>query len=55
MPSRPSLATASQTMSQKLYEAASAAASQPGAAGESTSAGGRRDDDVIDAEIVDEK
>jgi molecular chaperone DnaK len=50
-----SLATASQTMSQKLYEAATAAASQPGPAGESASAGGRRDDDVIDAEIVDEK
>lgn len=50
-----SLATASQTMSQKLYEAASAAAAQGGPATDGATAGGRRDDDVIDAEIVDEK
>lgn len=52
------LATASQTMSQKLYEAASAAnasgAGTDGPAG-GPSSGGRNDDDVIDAEIVDEK
>jgi molecular chaperone DnaK len=51
-----SLATASQSMSQKLYEAAAASAQSDGGAG-GPSAGGSRpaDDDVIDAEIVDEK
>jgi molecular chaperone DnaK len=51
------LATASQTASQKLYEAA-AAANAGGATGEGTSAGGSsmgNDDEIIDAEIVDEK
>jgi molecular chaperone DnaK len=50
------LATASQSMSQKLYEAASANASAGGASDAgSASSGSRNDDDVIDAEIVDEK
>ncbi len=49
-----SLATASQTMSQKLYEAAAASA-QSGPSSDGAAGGARRDDDVIDAEIVDEK
>ena len=56
-----SLATASQTATQKLYEAAAAnAGGGSGEAGPSGSSGGAgssasNDDDVIDAEIVDEK
>ena len=52
-----SLATASQTATQKLYEAAAAnAGGGSGDAGPSGSSGpASNDDDVIDAEIVDEK
>jgi molecular chaperone DnaK len=53
-----SLASISQAATQKLYEAAAAASSgQPGASagGDFGSGTGSTDDDVIDAEIVDEK
>ena len=55
-----SLATASQTATQKLYEAAAANAGGGSGSGDGGSAGGSgssasNDDDVIDAEIVDEK
>jgi molecular chaperone DnaK len=54
------LASTSQSATQKLYEAASANAAQGGGAddgfgGGSESGSGGSDDDVIDAEIVDEK
>ena len=48
------LANASQTASQKLYEAAAATASA-GGGGSSGGANAPSDDDIIDAEIVDEK
>jgi molecular chaperone DnaK len=52
-----SLATASQTATQKLYEAAAANAGGGSGAGDAGPSGssGSNDDDVIDAEIVDEK
>ncbi len=55
-----SLATASQTATQKLYEAAAANAGGGSGSGDAGSSGGSgssasNDDDVIDAEIVDEK
>ena len=55
-----SLATASQTATQKLYEAAAANAGGGSGSGDGGSSGGSgssasNDDDVIDAEIVDEK
>ncbi len=51
------LATASQTASQKLYEAAAAknAASGDGGQGSSAGSSASNDDEIIDAEIVDEK
>ena len=51
------LATASQTASQKLYEAAAAknAASGDGGQGSSGTSSAADDDEIIDAEIVDEK
>jgi len=48
------LMTASQSFSQKLYEAAAAAQGE-GAAGAGTDAAGAHDDEIVDAEIVDEK
>ena len=55
-----SLATASQTATQKLYEAAAANAGGGSGTSDAGSSGGSgssasNDDDVIDAEIVDEK
>ena len=54
-----SLATASQTATQKLYEAAAANAGGSGSSDGGSSGGSgssaSNDDDVIDAEIVDEK
>jgi len=47
------LMNASQSFSQKLYEAASAAQNEAGASGEATSQ--VNDDEVVDAEIVDEQ
>jgi len=47
------LMTASQTFSQKLYEAASAAQNETGGAG--TSSETANDDEVVDAEIVEDK
>jgi molecular chaperone DnaK len=51
------LATASQTASQKLYEAAAAKNAAGGEGGQGSSAGSSagNDDEIIDAEIVDEK
>ena len=51
------LATASQTASQKLYEAAAAKNAAGGDSGQGPSAGSSagNDDEIIDAEIVDEK
>jgi molecular chaperone DnaK len=53
------LATTSQAATQKLYEAAAANANAAGASGQdgdgSSSSSSTHDDDVIDAEIVDEK
>jgi molecular chaperone DnaK len=51
------LATASQTASQKLYEAAAAKNAGSGDGGQSSSSGSSagNDDEIIDAEIVDEK
>ena len=51
------LATASQTASQKLYEAAAAKSAAGGDSGQGPSAGSSagNDDEIIDAEIVDEK
>lgn len=52
-----SLATASQTATQKLYEAAAAANSGGGSggSGDGGASSSAADDEVIDAEIVDEK
>ncbi len=51
------LATTSQTATQKLYEAAAAAGNAGGSAsgGDANGSSSSHDDDVIDAEIVDEK
>jgi molecular chaperone DnaK len=51
------LMAASQSFSQKLYEAAARDANAAGtsASGQSTGATGGNDDDIVDAEIVDEK
>jgi molecular chaperone DnaK len=46
------LATSSQTLTQKLYDTAAAADREAGAAGASTQAS---DDDVVDAEIIDDE
>ena len=48
------LMNASQQFSQRLYEQASAEAS-PGGADESTDAGDSSDDDIVDAEIVEDE
>ena len=49
------LATASQSFAQKLYEAASAQGASPDAAAGGAGASAPKDDDVVDAEIVEEK
>jgi molecular chaperone DnaK len=49
------LMSASQTFTQKLYEAASAEGAAPGGAGAGDAASQPADDDVVDAEIVDDE
>jgi len=51
-----SLSAASQAFSQKLYEAAARDANADGtsASGQDTGAGSVDDDDIVDAEVVDE-
>ena len=48
------LVTASHSFTQKLYEQASASSSGPGAGGASSDGSAASDDEVVDAEIVDE-